>query len=195
MKKALFLDRDGVINKMVRKHSKWYNKIIDGSPFTPEEFEFNPGIKEIVEYAKSKKYEIICITNQPSILKKDFSLNDYEEITKKMCEGLEIDRGNIFECLHKEGLSLPCNCRKPKPGLILMAKGVFDIDLKNSILVGDSYADIYAGKSAGVGKNIFVRRLKNEFQEGNSKHEDKMNEEKKFPDEIIESLDSLKDFL
>lgn len=189
MKRALFLDRDGVVNKLVKKFSKSYGKFIDDSPFNVTELSFNEGIKKLVDVAKSKGYEIVIVTNQPSILKGEFSMRDYEEITTRICQYLEIKRSNILECFHKEGLSLQCNCRKPKSGLIMMAKGMFDLDLKNSVLIGDSWKDISSAQSAGINKKIFVRRDKNNAQNGNLEDEEKMRIENINPDKIINSLD------
>jgi len=189
MKKALFLDRDGVINKTVKKFSKEKRRFIDDSPFNVFEFKFNKNIKNIVMKAKKKKYEVIIITNQPSILKGNFTMKDYEKINTKICKFLGIKREKIFECFHKENLSLPCNCRKPKPGLFLMAKGEFNIDLKNSLLIGDSWRDIIAGQKAGIKKTIFIRRKKDEFQIGNLEDEKKMIKKEIKPSKIINSLE------
>lgn len=191
MKRALFLDRDGVVNKVIKRFSKPYGKFIDDSPFNVTELSFNEEIKKLVDIAKSKGYEIVIVTNQPSILKGNFSMRDYEEITTKICQYLEINRSNVLECFHKEGLSLPCNCRKPKPGLIMMAKGMFDLDLKNSVFIGDSWKDILGAQYAGINKKIFVRRDKNNTQIGNLEDEEKMKIENINPDKIINSLDEL----
>jgi|SRR3989344_3459248 len=188
MQKALFLDRDGVINKMVRKHSKSHNKVIDDSPFKVEELVFNEGIEELVKVAKDKEYKVIVVTNQPSILKGEFSMQDYEKITTEICKYLELERGDILECFHKEGLSLPCMCRKPEPGLIFMAKGLFDLDLKESIMVGDSSTDIVAGQRASVGKTIYLRRPEDLTQFGNKSNEEKMIAESIKPTCIVNSL-------
>ncbi len=195
MKKAFFLDRDGTINKVVKKYSISHKKVIDDSPFSVSELNFNEDIKEIVNVAKNKDYEIIVVTNQPSILKGEFLMKDYEKITTEICKYLEIDRSNVLECFHKEGLSLPCNCRKPKPGLFLMAKGLFDIDLSKSIIVGDSWKDIAAGHSAGINKTIFLKRKPNQYQFGNLEDEQKMEKENIKPSNKINSLSELLNLL
>jgi D-glycero-D-manno-heptose 1,7-bisphosphate phosphatase len=188
MKKALFLDRDGTINKMVKKYGGSYNKIIEDTPFSLQELVFNDGIKELADGAKKIGYKLIIVTNQPSIIKGESSLKDYEEITKKICEFLKIDRSSIFECFHKEGYSLECNCRKPSPGLFLMAKGMHDIDLKKSVMIGDSWKDIKAAKTAGIGKTIFLWRMENKNQFGNREDEEKMRELKILPDFFADDL-------
>jgi len=188
MIKALFLDRDGTINKMIKKLDPFTKKIIDDSPFKVSELKMVPESKELVKKAKEKGYKVIVITNQPSIVKGQFSLKDYEDITTEICKYLELKRGDVFECLHKEGYTSECNCRKPKPGLFLMAKGMHDIDLKNSIMIGDSWKDIQAAKSAGIGKIIFLRREKTEEQLGNLENEKEMQEKRIFPNSICNSL-------
>jgi len=189
MKKAIFLDRDGVINKVVKKYSLFHKEIVDDSPFNVSELVFNEGIKEIINTAKEKNYEVIVVTNQPSIVKGSLSLKDYEEITSKVCEYLKIERKNVFECFHKEGYSLPCNCRKPKPGLFLMAQGMLDIDLKNSVMLGDSWKDISAAQKAGIEKTIFLKREENEYQLGNLKDQEKMKSKNIVPKHFINSLE------
>ena len=124
-----------------------------------------------------------------------FSRQDYEDITKKICEFLGLERSAVFECFHREGYSMECNCRKPAPGLLFMAKGVHGIDLKNSIMVGDSWRDIVAGKSAGVNKTVFLRRKQNKYQLGNLESEQKMEKEGIKPDQKIDSLSELLDLL
>ncbi|HQJ56487.1 MAG TPA: HAD-IIIA family hydrolase [Caldisericia bacterium] len=188
MKKALFLDRDGVINQLIKKKSKSHNKVIDDSPFELSELKFVGGIKELVNTAKKLDYKVIIVTNQPSYLKEDRLLRDYEKITTKICEYLSLERSDVFECFHKEGFSLPCECRKPKPGLILMAKGLHNINLEKSVLVGDSLNDIKAAKSAKIGMAIYLRRKESENQIGNSEDEKEMQKNGPLADYIFDSL-------
>ena len=195
MNKALFLDRDGVVNETVLRFNKIYNKDIDDSPFKKSELKFKEGIKELVEAAREKGYKPIIITNQPSILKGNFTLKEYEEITSKICNFLSIGREYIFECLHKEGYSKECTCRKPKPGLFYMAKGMHNINLGESIMVGDSFSDIKAAKFAGIGLSIYLRRKNSEKQIGNSKNEHKMNLERPIADYTFDNLKKIKDFI
>lgn len=188
VKKALFLDRDGVVNKVVRKYSGFHKEIIDDSPFNLSELRFNEGIKSLVDFARAQGYKIIIVTNQPSILKGDSSMKNYEEITTKICEELGLSRSDVFECFHKEGLCLECNCRKPKPGLFFMAKAIHKINFKKSIMVGDSCKDMLAAKSAQIGKTIYLKRIKNEFQTGNAIDEKIMIKQNIHPDRICGSL-------
>jgi len=188
MKKALFLDRDGVINKVIKKYNRFYGKFIDDSPFNISELKFNDGIKELAEFAKKKDYLIIIVTNQPSLAYGNMSILDYEALTTKICNYLELKRSQIFECFHKEGITLECECRKPKSGLFLMAKGVFDIDVANSVMIGDTYTDVLAAREAGVKKTFFLKREKSRIEEGNRDSEEKMNELNIHPSFTIKNL-------
>jgi len=147
MKKALFLDRDGVINK----EKNYLYKI--------EDFEFIDGVFEICGYFQNRGYLIIIITNQAGIARGKYSEEDFEVLTKWMLnefkkEGVEI--AQVYHCPHHPDFSGECNCRKPNPGMILEAQKQFNIDLKNSILVGDKNSDIEAGINAGIKNNFLI---------------------------------------
>jgi histidinol-phosphate phosphatase family protein len=138
-KKAIFLDRDGVIN--VNRHD--YVK-------SWSEFEFLDDSKEGIKLINSSEYMLIIITNQSPIGRGIFTTNTLDQIHFKMLHelgkaGAYIDA--IYYCPHKPDDG--CECRKPKPGLILRAASDFCIDLKNSWMIGDSDTDIEAGKTAG----------------------------------------------
>lgn len=190
-KKALFLDRDGVINLMIKKKSRFYNKIMDDTPFKLEELKLNKGIKGLVKTAKEKGYLPIVVTNQPSIAKGDSTKEEYEKITSKICKYLDIKRSQVFECLHRPPITEECSCRKPKPGLFFMAKKLHNISLKDSIMIGDSSSDIEAAKNAGVGKFFYLRRRKSEKQIGNEKDELLMKKKGIIPTKIFNSLEEI----
>jgi len=140
--KAVFLDRDGVLNKLV------YHKeagIID-SPFTARQFRLLPKTKEAVEIIRKKGFRTIVISNQPGILKGNFTKKTLMEITGKMTKKLGIDA--VYYCLHHPDF-MKCSCRKPKAGLLLKVAREMNVELKNSFMVGDSWMDIAAGKKAG----------------------------------------------
>ena len=146
MKKALFLDRDGVVNK----EKNYLYKI--------EDFEFIDGVFETCKYFQNNGYLIILITNQAGIARGKYSENDFNILTDWMIREFEkrdIYISKVYHCPHHPDFSGECECRKPKPGMILEAKREFDIDLKNSILVGDKNSDIEAGINAGI-ENLFL---------------------------------------
>jgi len=189
MKKAFFFDRDGTINEPVYKFDKEHKKMMDCAAVKLSELKINENAKKVIDHIKTLDFIPIVITNQPDFLKYNLPLKDYEEITSKICSELGLQRAQVFECLHKEGFSLPCNCRKPLPGLFLMAKGMFKLDLKNSWLVGDSWKDIQAAELAGVKNTIFLEEKKEEGKaEGNEESIEKMNSMNLKPRYIIKEI-------
>ncbi len=148
--KALFLDRDGTIN--VEK--KYVYKI--------EDFSFIPGIFELIQKYQSQNFRIIVFTNQSGIARGFYSENDFLSLTKWMTnefkkKGIEITK--VYYCPHHPKITGDCNCRKPKPGMILQAIKDFNINPANSVLIGDKKSDILAGERAGIGKNLYIHQL------------------------------------
>jgi len=147
MNKALFLDRDGVVN--IEKD--YLYKI--------EDFEFIDGIFDICTYYKNMNYDIFIITNQSGIARGYYKEEDFCKLTSWMKEqflnhGIEIKK--VYFCPHHPSISQKCSCRKPKPEMLLMAKNEFDIDLKNSIIIGDKETDIEAGMNAGLQESYLL---------------------------------------
>ena len=154
--KAIFLDRDGTINKMV------------GFVTKPEQFELIKGAAEAIKAINKSGYLAIVVTNQPVIARGDCTFEDLQTIHDKM----ETELGKvgafvdaIYVCPHHtdkgfEGerteYKCNCDCRKPKPGLLLQAAKDFNIDLSESYMIGDSHRDVEAGDNAGVKKSIKV---------------------------------------
>ena len=141
MKKALFLDRDGVIN--VEK--EYLHKI--------DQFEFIDGIFDLCRYYSSLEFLIIVVTNQSGIARNYYSEEDFEKLTQWMIDKFleeSIVLTDVFHCPHHEKISGECSCRKPKPGMLIGAAKKYDIDLENSIMIGDKERDIEAGLNAGV---------------------------------------------
>jgi len=123
MNKALFLDRDGVVNK----EKNYLYKI--------EDFEFIDGVFETCRYFQDKDYLIIIITNQAGIAREKYTENDFKILTEWMIKEFEkesIKISKVYYCPHHPDFSAECECRKPKPRMILDAQKEFDIDLKNS---------------------------------------------------------------
>lgn len=152
MNKALFLDRDGVIN--VEKN--YVHKI--------EDFEFIDGIFEVTKYFQDKGYLIIVITNQAGIGRGYYTENDFHILNNWMVNqfrlrGITINK--VYYCPYhpKYGLGeykKDSMDRKPNPGMILKAQQEFNINLKQSVLIGDKISDIQAGQRAGIIKNILL---------------------------------------
>ena len=145
-KRAIFLDRDGVINKEVSYLSN------------PDDFEFIPGSIEALKILKQKGFLLIVITNQAGIARSYFTEKILKSIHDKMNSILkrnDVELDDIFFCPHHPNFTGECDCRKPKPGMILKAKQKYNIDLQNSFMVGDTLIDIEAGLAAGC-KTVLV---------------------------------------
>lgn len=154
--KAIFLDRDGTINKYV------------GFLRNIDDFELIEGVAEAIKLINQSGYLAIVVTNQPVIARGEVTWEELNEIHKKMVtllgkEGAYVD--GIYICPHHpdkgfEGerpeYKIDCDCRKPKPGLLLQAAKDFNIDLSESYMIGDSHRDVEAGENAGVKKSIRV---------------------------------------
>jgi len=148
--KALFLDRDGVIN------------VDHGYVCKSDDFQFIDGVFELCRLAIEKGYLIFVITNQAGIGRGYYSVADFDCLTKWMCEefaaqGILISKVyySPFHSIHGLGkYKKDDESRKPRPGMIHQAVKEFGIDLSGSVLVGDKYSDIQAGKNAGVRTNI-----------------------------------------
>ena len=142
---AVFLDRDGVLNRAV---------VHDGKPFPPsklEEVEILPGAITSLQRLAQSGYVLIVITNQPDVARGTQSREVVESINALIQARLPVCE--TFVCYHDQADE--CDCRKPKPGLILQAAQKYDLDLSFSWMVGDRWKDIAAGQAAGV-KTIFV---------------------------------------
>jgi D-glycero-D-manno-heptose 1,7-bisphosphate phosphatase len=144
---ALFLDRDGVVN--TETDYVW----------RVEEFIFTPGIFNLCYKFQSEGYKIFIITNQSGISRGFYSEEDFHNLNNWMLNSFSengITISKVYYCPHHPEITGPCDCRKPNPGMIKQAETEFDLDLSNSVLIGDSISDIMAGKKAGVGTNILV---------------------------------------
>lgn len=145
--KALFLDRDGIINKEI----DYLYRI--------EDFIFIDGIFELCQYYQNNDYKIFVITNQAGISRGFYTEDDYKKLTNWMInefskKGITIMK--VFHCPHHPEITGECSCRKPNPGMLKQAENEYNIDLSSSILIGDKISDIEAGKNAGVGLNILI---------------------------------------
>lgn len=184
MNRAVFIDRDGVINELV-----YYEEhgIID-SPFTERQLRLFPGTGEAIDRLRQAGYKVIIASNQPGIAKGHFSRQAFEKIRARMKAELA-DQGSYVDgeyyCFHHpeakvESLKVDCACRKPGCGLLLEGAREQNIDLSRSWMVGDGLTDIEAGKSAGC-KTILIGRMKCELCQ-------RIDEEHNRPDAIAQNL-------
>jgi D-glycero-D-manno-heptose 1,7-bisphosphate phosphatase len=142
---ATFLDRDGVINRAI---------VRDGRPHPPAsvaELEILPGVAQALESLKDAGFLLIVVSNQPDVARGTTPRTTVDEINTTLMRSLPLDA--IRCCLHDTRDH--CECRKPRPGLLLRAAADFDIDLRSSWMVGDRWRDVEAGRAAGC-RTIFI---------------------------------------
>jgi D-glycero-D-manno-heptose 1,7-bisphosphate phosphatase len=149
MPKAVFLDRDGVLNR----------KASEGQYITAwEQVEFLSGVAEALRELRQAGYLVIVATNQRAVAKNRLALADLESIHRKMQQALAAEGAKIdafFYCPHDENAN--CACRKPQPGMLLEAARERRISLSRSWMIGDAPSDVEAGRAAGC-RTIWIRR-------------------------------------
>jgi D-glycero-D-manno-heptose 1,7-bisphosphate phosphatase len=151
---AIFLDRDGIVNKAVVKKGKPY------PPSSLVELELIDGIRDLIINVKRLGFKVFIFTNQPDVARGTTSREKVDEIHNFLMGELAIDK--IYCCFHDDNDN--CDCRKPKPGMIIKAKREWSIDLGKSFVVGDRWRDIAAAKAANI-KSILVDYNYNEGKE------------------------------
>jgi D-glycero-D-manno-heptose 1,7-bisphosphate phosphatase len=142
---AVFMDRDGVINRAF---------VRGGVPHPPDSvdaLEILPHVPQALNSLKAQGYSLIVVTNQPDVARGSFSLVAVERIHRRLESELTLDA--IFTCFHD--CADGCDCRKPRPGLLLKAAQALGIDLSSSFMVGDRSSDMEAGRRAGC-STLFV---------------------------------------
>jgi D-glycero-D-manno-heptose 1,7-bisphosphate phosphatase len=181
MNKAVFFDRDGVINKNI------YNPVTGEyeSPHFEKDFELCGNSLKSIKKLYEKGFSLFIISNQPSYAKGKTSLENIKAIENRLKE--EVEREGIkftqyFYCYHHpDGIvkeySGVCECRKPKPYFLLKAQKDYDLDLANSWMIGDRDTDVFCGQNAGV-KTILIE------EENSKKYQGKSH-----PDFLIKNLD------
>lgn len=150
--RALFLDRDGVIN------------VDHGYVHRPDQVEFVPGIFELVAAASARQWAVVVVTNQSGIGRGYYD----EETFRRLCEWMQgrfaEKEGRLdafYHCPHHPRDALPeyrkvCADRKPAPGMLLRARDELDLDLQGSVMVGDRPSDLEAARRAGVGARLLL---------------------------------------
>ena len=152
--RAVFLDRDGVLNDLVYDRE-------DGrvtSPFSSKEVRVFPFVPAAVSRLRGELgFKVVVISNQPGVAKRQFTLSELGRMNKKIRAALAVEGASLdgeYYCMHHPEALLKeyrvvCDCRKPKPGLLTRAARVMDLDLGRSYFVGDTLVDVEAGKRAG----------------------------------------------
>lgn len=145
LRKAVFLDRDGVLIQAIIRNNKPYAAV------THDEVQIIDGVKEACAELSGLGYMLVLVTNQPDVARNKISRRFVDEVNEKLVEALGLDAARV--CDHDNADN--CPCRKPKAGLMTAAAHEFDIDLAASIMVGDRWRDIEAGMNAGC-RTVFI---------------------------------------
>jgi|SRR5579863_2091099 len=148
--RAVFLDRDGVINKVVYR---------DGKPTSPRhigEFEFEAGIELALDRLNEAGFKLFVVTNQPELARGLLTKESLCMMTERITRVLKIDEVRVCPHDNDDG----CGCRKPQPGMLVELAQKYDLSLQQSYIVGDTWKDSGAGSSAGC-KSIILDRSYN----------------------------------
>ena len=153
LRKAAFLDRDGVINQDKAYVHRW------------EDFEFVPGAVESMRRLQEVGYALVIVTNQSGLARGYYSKAQYQALTTALREHLSsqgVQLAGVYHCPHHPkgsvpGLAIDCDCRKPAPGMLLQAERELGLSMPDSLLVGDKASDIEAARAAGVGRAYLVQ--------------------------------------
>lgn len=146
MRRAVFLDRDGVLNRAYPD--------IDGKthpPADPSELEILPGAVKACRALRQAGFVLIVVSNQPDVARGRQTVQGVEAINRALCSLVPLD--DVRVCYH-DGAD-GCGCRKPRPGLLLEAARDWEIDLSQSYMIGDRWTDVQAGQSAGC-RSIYI---------------------------------------
>ncbi|MEK6252908.1 MAG: HAD family hydrolase [Actinomycetota bacterium] len=144
-RRAVFLDRDGVLNRA---------RVVDGKPLPPSsvgELDLLPGVDDACRELHEAGLLLIVVTNQPDVARGTQTIAGVEALNRKLSSRLPLDEIRI--CPHDDADR--CQCRKPAPGLLLDAARYWGIDLQRSVMVGDRWRDVEAGRRAGC-KTVFI---------------------------------------
>jgi D-glycero-D-manno-heptose 1,7-bisphosphate phosphatase len=153
LNRAIFFDRDGVLNKLIKRDGGFY------SPQSFDQFEIYETAKFIINELKQKGFLSIVVSNQPDVARGNLKKSELDKMTKVLINKLMVD--DVFYCTHDD--SDGCNCRKPAPGLIIKAAEKWRIDLQNSFMVGDTWKDAEAAKNVKVNFMLLNRDSNSNF--------------------------------
>ncbi len=148
MRPAAFLDRDGVINVEVNYLHE------------PDKAELIPGVAAAIRRLNTAGYPVLVVTNQAGVAKGYYPEADIHAVHRRLTELLAAEGARIdafYFCPHHEKFTGECDCRKPRPGMLLRAIRDWDVDPAHSLMVGDRLSDMEAGRAAGCGTCVLVR--------------------------------------
>lgn len=147
MRPALFLDRDGVIIENRDQYVRSWDDVA-----------FLPGALDALAALRQSRYALVIVTNQSVVGRGIITLAEADAINRRLVAEIEKNGGRVdgvFVCPHAPAIA--CDCRKPRPGLLLQAAAALDLELSESVMVGDAISDLLAGQNAGIRRTFLVR--------------------------------------
>jgi D-glycero-D-manno-heptose 1,7-bisphosphate phosphatase len=147
LRRAVFLDRDGVLNRPVVRNGKPY------PPASLDEFEILPDAAQAVSLLRGLGFYLCVVTNQPDVARGSQSVSNVEAMHARLRDRLQLT--DFYVCYHDDADS--CECRKPRPGLLLRAAAERELSLSESYMVGDRWRDVDCGHAAGC-TTVFIER-------------------------------------
>ena len=189
--RAVFFDRDGVLNELVYYPEE--GRV--GSPLSARQLRVFPNVGKIIEEVRRLDWKAVVISNQPGVARKQFSYSEFLEMNAKVRREVKRGGGRFdgeYYCLHHPRAlvakyRIDCDCRKPKPGLLIKAANELGIDLAKSFFVGDSLIDVKAGRAAGC-RTILIATMTDLLNRV-------IKREAAEPDFMLSGLDKLPSFL
>jgi len=145
--KAIFFDRDGVLNQLVKRDGSYY------SPQNFEDFHIVSDAMKVVNHVQKKGYLAIVISNQPDISRGKLEQSELDKMTQLLIHETKVD--DVFYCTHDDDDD--CGCRKPATGLFFAAQKKYNIDFNKSFMIGDTWKDVEAAKNASIAM-ILIRK-------------------------------------
>ncbi len=152
--KAVFFDRDGVLNHLVKRDGSYY------SPQRSQDFRIADDAKDVIKHVHEMGYLAIVISNQPDISRGKLKQFELDKMSDILFEELSID--DIFYCTHADNNDT--GCRKPAPGLFFSAQKKYNIDFKKSFMIGDTWKDVEAAKKVGISMILLNKDYNQELE-------------------------------
>jgi D-glycero-D-manno-heptose 1,7-bisphosphate phosphatase len=152
--KAVFFDRDGVLNHLVKRDGSYY------SPQRLQDFHIADNAKDVIKHVHKKGYLAIVVSNQPDISRGKLKQFELDKMSDILFEELSID--DIFYCTHDDNNDT--GCRKPAPGLFFTAQKKYNIDFIKSFMIGDTWKDVEAAKKAGISMILLSKNYNQDLE-------------------------------
>jgi D-glycero-D-manno-heptose 1,7-bisphosphate phosphatase len=152
--KAVFFDRDGVLNHLIKRDGSYY------SPQRFRDFYITDDAKDVIAHVHEMGYLAIVVSNQPDISRGKLKQFELDKMSDSLFEELSID--DVFYCTHDDGNDT--GCRKPAPGLFFAAHKIYNIDFKKSFMIGDTWKDVEAAQKVGISMILLNKKYNQDLK-------------------------------